>query len=311
MNGLSAETFPAMPIHLPHVSRRNFITGLGGSLLLPAYSQTAAKAADETIVAILNDTHIGQKQPADAPAPAHLQATVKALLALEKRPCAVLINGDLALLDGQAGDYARFLELIKPLRDAGLRIHLTLGNQDDRAMFFAALGKSEIASITQNGRQTGVVETRLANLFLLDSLKTVNQAPGELGVAQLDWLAKELDARASKPAIIVAHHNPRLGGDPKHFPGGLEDSEALWQVLAPRKHVKAFVHGHIHHWSLAAHQDIHIINTPAVSYVGNPATSTTGWTMARLSESGIDLTIHTHIADHAWNGERKQLAWRV
>jgi len=34
--------------------------------------------------------------------------------------------------------------------------------------------------------------------------------------------------------------------------------------------MKAYIHGHIHHWSLAAHQDIHIVNTLATSYVADP-----------------------------------------
>lgn len=278
---------------------------------MPALSRAAGAAPDESLIAILNDTHIGQKQPADSQNPSHLRETVKWLLALDKRPAVVLINGDLALLDGQPGDYAAFLELIRPLRESGLPIHLTLGNHDDREVFFEAVRKSEPAPPLDESKHIGVVETSFANLFLLDSLQAVNKAPGELGQPQLEWLTKMLAARSTKPAIIIAHHNPRLGGDPKHFPGGLEDSDALWQMLAPRKHVKAYIHGHIHDWSLAAHQDIHIVNTPAVSYVANPKLSTTGWTMARLSERSIELTIHTHIADHAWNGERKMLEWRV
>lgn len=300
-----------MPIHLPPFSRRRFIAGLGGSLLLPALSPAAGAATDESLIAILNDTHIGQKQPPGSQNPSHLHETVKWLLALDQRPAALLINGDLALLDGQPSDYASFLELIRPLREAGLTVHLTLGNHDDREVFFGAVRNADPTIPLGEAKHIGIVETKFANLFLLDSLKSVNKAPGELGAAQLEWLTKQLDAHTAKPAIIIAHHNPRLGGDPKHFPGGLEDSDALWQVLAPRKHVKAYIHGHIHDWSLAAHQDIHIINTPAVSYVANPKISTTGWTMARVSERSIELTLHTHLADHAWNGLVTKLEWRA
>lgn len=300
-----------MPIHLSPLSRRRFAAGLGSLILQPVLSRAAAAATDESLIAILNDTHIGQKQPADSQNPSHLRETVKWLVALEKCPALVVINGDLAQLDGQPGDYAAFVELIRPLREAGLPVHLTLGNHDDREVFFEGVRKTDPATPLDESKYVGVVETKFANLFLLDSLKLVNKAPGELGAAQIEWLTKQLDARPKKPAIIIAHHNPRLGGDPLHFPGGLEDSEALWQMLAPRKHVKAYVHGHIHHWSRAAHQDIHIVNTPAVSYVANPKTSTTGWTMARLGEHGVELTLHTHIADHEWNGLVTKLEWRA
>lgn len=300
-----------MPIHLPPLSRRRFLAGLGSSIVLPAFTRAATTGADDALIAILNDTHIGEKQPLDSAIPAHLHDTVSYLLALPQPPAAVLINGDLALRDGQPGDYVKFLGLIRPLREAGLSVHLTLGNHDEREIFLDAYRKTNPSAPLQSGRYNGIVETKHANFFLLDSLKQTMIAQGDLGQQQRDWLTKELDARTSKPAIIVAHHNPRLGGDPVHFPGGLEDSEALWQTIAPRKHVKAYIHGHIHHWSLAAHQDIHIINTLATSYVADPTKSTTGWTMARLSERSIELTLHTHSADHPWNGERTTLGWRV
>lgn len=300
-----------MPIHLPPLSRRSFLAGLGSSLVIPSLAGAATTGADDSLIAILNDTHIGEKQPLDSPMPAHLRDTVKYLLALPQPPAAILINGDLALRDGQPGDYVKFLELIRPLREAGLSVHLTLGNHDVREVFLDAYRKTNAAAPLQAGRYNGIIETKHATFFLLDSLKKTMIAPGDLGQQQLDWLTKELDARSGKPAVIVAHHNPNLGGDPVHFPGGLEDSVALWQIIAPRKHVKAYIHGHIHHWSLAVHQDIHIINTLATSYVADPAKSTTGWTMARLSERGIQLNVHTHIADHPWNGEQKMLEWRV
>jgi 3',5'-cyclic AMP phosphodiesterase CpdA len=159
-------------------------------------------------------------------------------------------------------------------------------------------------------RHISVVEPRWANFFLLDSLKETMVTQGQIGLEQRAWLARALDARPSKPAIVMTHHNPRLGGDPLHFPGGLLDSRELWELFASRKHVKAYIHGHIHHRSLAEHKGIHIINTPATSYVGNPEQSTTGWTTARLTADGITLATHTTDPEHAWNGETKRLTWR-
>jgi Icc-related predicted phosphoesterase len=134
---------------------------------------------------------------------------------------------------------------------------------------------------------------------------------GTIGKEQRNWLAKALDQHADKPAIIVTHHNPRLGGDPNHFPGGLIDSNELWKVLVSRRHVKAYTHGHIHDRTNAEHQGIHIINTPATSYVANPTQSTTGWTLARLTPQGVTLTTHTTDKQHSWNGEVKSLTWRL
>jgi 3',5'-cyclic AMP phosphodiesterase CpdA len=133
---------------------------------------------------------------------------------------------------------------------------------------------------------------------------------GLIGDAQMAWLTKLLDAHADKPALLFAHHNPRLGGDPLHFPGGLEDSEALWHELVKRPQVKAYIHGHIHHRDFNSHQGIHILNTPAISFVADKKTSTTGWTMTKLSSTGGSFTTHTHLTDHEWNGIKVDLKWR-
>lgn len=300
-----------MPVSLPARNRRQFLKTFGAVIVSLPVARTLADEVDEDLIAILNDVHIGEKQPAGSPVPLHLKTTVDWLLALPKRPAAVLINGDLALKDGQPGDYEFFARLIQPLRDAGLPVHLTMGNHDERDVFYRVLSAEKPSQPVVSAKHVTVVQTHHANFFLLDSLQQTMIAPGELGHQQIAWLGRALDEHAGKPAIVVAHHNPRLGGDPKHFPGGLVDSDALWTLLAPRRHVKAYVHGHIHFRSLAKHEDIHIINTPATSYVADAQTSTTGWTMARLRNDGLTLTTHTHLAEHAWNNQQDVLEWRV
>ena len=296
-----------MPIHL--TSRRQFITQLGAAAALSSLESTAAEV-NEGLIAILNDTHIGAQHPASASIPTNLRSTISYLLALPKRPAAVIINGDLALLDGKRGDYEHFAKLIAPLRDAGVPLHLTMGNHDDRAVFYDVLKSDKPESPAVESKHVGVVKLAGANLFLLDSLKATMVTQGLIGEAQMTWLTKLLDAHADKPALLFAHHNPRLGGDPLHFPGGLEDSEELWQELVKRPQVKAYVHGHIHHRDFNSHQGIHILNTPATSYVADKKTSTTGWTMARLSATGGSFTTHTHLTDHEWNGIKVDLKWR-
>lgn len=300
-----------MPLSLTPASRRSFLRGLGGALVsLPALSR-AATDTDEDLIAILNDPHIGEKQPPGSPVPSHLKATVEWILSQPRKPAAVLVNGDLALRDGQPGDYRFLAEILQPLRTAGVPVHLTMGNHDDRAVFYDVLSREKPAQAVVASRHITVVRTRRANFFLLDSLMKTMIAQGKLGPDQIGWVDRALDAHNDRPAVIVAHHNPRLGGDPLHFPGGLTDSDALWRVMGPRRHVKAYIHGHIHHRSLARHEDIHIVNTPATSYVANPETSTTGWTMARCRDDGMTLTTHTHLPDHPWNGQKDELAWRA
>jgi 3',5'-cyclic-AMP phosphodiesterase len=297
-----------MPIHL--TSRRQFIAQLGAAVTL-SHSQAMAADVDESLIAILNDTHIAEKHPANSPMPTHLRETVANLVGLQKRPATVVINGDLALNNGQAGDYTHFAKLIAPLREAGIPVHLTMGNHDDRSVFYDVLKSEKQADAPVASKHVGLVQTAKANLFLLDSLKAPNVAQGLLGDEQLSWLAKLLDAHNDKPALIFAHHNPRLDGEEIHFQRGLEDSAPLWHLLTARSQVKAYIHGHIHHRNHSQHRKIHILNTPATSFVANPTQSTTGWTMLRLGETGAVATTHTHLPNHPWNGATTELRWRA
>lgn len=297
-----------MPIHL--TSRRQFIAQLGSAMVFSDLDSQAAET-DESLIAILNDTHIGAAHPEDSPVPTHLRQTVAYLVGLPKRPAAVVINGDLALNDGQPGDYVHFAKLIAPLLEADIPVHLTMGNHDNRDVFQTVLNSEQKNNTPVKSKHVAVVRTAHANLFLLDSLKSPGVAQGLLGDEQRRWLIRQLDEHSDKPALVFAHHNPRLGGEEKHFPGGLEDSEPLWEELSSRPHVKAYIHGHIHHRNHFQHRGIHLLNTPATSFVANPETSTTGWTMARLLPTGGTFTTHTHLPKHVWNGAAFDLKWRV
>lgn len=301
-----------MPIHLATLNRRRFLQAAGASVLLYARRAKAAETADveSDLVYLLNDTHIGEKHPEDSPVPSHLRQVVAELVNRPRKPACVLINGDLALKDGQPEDYRHLGKLLLPLRKAGIETHLTLGNHDNREAFYEILSEQRPENPPVESRHIAIVETQHANFFLLDSLQKTMVTPGTIGQSQLEWLASALDRLSAKPAIVVTHHNPRLGGDPLHFPGGLIDSQELWSVIGPRKWVKAYIHGHIHDRSYAEHEGIHILNTPATSYVADPKTSTTGWTTAKLTANGITLTTHTTDARHPWNGESKTLTWR-
>ena len=301
-----------MPFHFPAGNRRQFLLTVGAGLVACTTDVSGGEAeVEDDLVYLLNDTHIGEKHPADSSVPSHLRQVVGELTGLKQKPACVLINGDLALRDGQPGDYRHLARLLEPLRKARLNVHLTLGNHDHRDVFYEVMKEEQPENPPVESKHISVVRTRHANFFLLDSLKETMVTQGTIGEKQRAWLATALDAHPGKPAIIVTHHNPRLGGDPLHFPGGLIDSAELWELLASRRQVKAYIHGHIHDRSLAEHKGIHIINTPATSYVADPKLSTTGWTTARLTAGGVTLTTHTTDAKHPWNGEAETLKWRA
>lgn len=298
------------------LSRRRFLAGSASAALASVASSriaiAAPRPADPDLWALLSDTHVSQNTsvaPNGQNISENLRHVVAYLTSLERPPAAVTINGDCAHNAGLDGDYRQFAQLLVPLAEAGLPVHLTLGNHDDRATFLRVLDHQRPGAVED--RCVTVVEGRRANWFLLDSLIRVNTPPGELGRAQLDWLSDQLDRRRDKPAIVMLHHNPRAGVPRSDWPFGLVDTDALLAVLSPRRHVKAIVHGHIHRFGLAEHEGMHIINTCAVGYVGKPQEDTTGWIMARLTDSGIDLTRYAIDPQHPNHGREYRLRWRA
>ena len=301
-----------MPIHLPPISRRAFLKGslaAGASALSAPRLVAADRAAERETWALLADTHIAADRDASRGSTnmaGHLQHVAAKLIQRAMATAGVLIDGDCAFSEGLAGDYSTLLELLRPVRTAGLNVHLTLGNHDHRDRFWHAVPETKSPDRPIENRHVAVVESPLANWFLLDSLMETNVTPGKLGKAQIKWLARELDARAQKPAIIVGHHHPirQLQGS------GLTDSLALFDVLGPRRQVKAYIFGHTHHWRVSRWDDIHLVNLPPVAYPfvrSDPS----GWVEMTLRGDGASLQLHSIDSEHRAHGEKVDLPWRA
>ena len=255
-----------MPFHLrsPDVrlSRRDFLAGLalGGATL--ALAEPAAGDEEGPWFALVSDTHIpadrGQKAFGQVPAE-NLRIVVADILSRPRRPEGVLINGDLALKDGKPGDYAAFLTLLEPLRRAGVPIHLTLGNHDDRGHFRQAIRGLIPADSAVEEKHAGAFEVLGRRFLLLDSLDKVDKVPGRLGEAQLAWLAHELDAHKDVPTVVFVHHPPHSGTRWKRH-DALLDGDALLDVVEPRPWVESLVFGHTHRWSQTTEYGLELVN---------------------------------------------------
>ena len=187
-----------MPFHLWPTTRRDFLAGLiaGGTSLALGHDAKAAKAEPDAWFALLSDTHIDadparinlKQNMAD-----NLKAVVKDILKAPSKPVGLLINGDLARLDGQPGDYTVLLKLLDPIRQAGIPIHFTLGNHDDRGHFREAMKPIVLTSSAVESKYVDSFNALGRRFVLLDSLDQVNHVEGTLGATQLAWLATELD----------------------------------------------------------------------------------------------------------------------
>ncbi|MEI6537456.1 MAG: metallophosphoesterase [Verrucomicrobiaceae bacterium] len=321
-----------MPFLLPPISRRRFISRslatIAGSLLTQRNLLAKAETDDASWI-LLSDTHIDADRfsiAREVNMTTNLEHCIKESLATLSHAAGVILSGDCAHVTGNKADYETFGATIKPLREAGLPVHLLLGNHDDRANFLDALAADAAPSPVEH-RVVACIESPAANWFLLDSLDKVNSTPGRLGAEQLGWLQKALDAKATKPAIIVVHHNVVTGGNKpvlqnaasvssvvatlsKPPQAALQDSADLLDVLRPRKHVKAIIYGHTHVWDVKPDDSgIHLVNLPPTSYVFAPGMPS-GWVHAALRADGMKLELRCLDASHRSHGEMKDLVWR-
>ena len=300
-----------MPIHLPSIPRREFLKRslfAGAGLALSPSLLAATRPVDANSWALLADLHIA----ADAAQIArgitmsrHLRIVSDELLALPKRPAGVFVVGDCAFNSGEKGDYATLMGLLDPLRGGQLPVHLALGNHDQRENFWEALKEEKTAKRPVEERQVALIPTPEVNWFVLDSLEKTLQTPGLLGQAQFDWLAKSLDANTTKPAIVLVHHNPGIEGNM-----GLKDTLAFYEIIRPRKQVKAYIFGHTHKWKVWEDTSgIHLVNLPPVAYIfqqGDPA----GWVHATTRSDGLRMELRCVDNAHKDHGQVVDLKWR-
>ncbi len=304
-----------MPIWLPPISRRGFLrralaAGAAAALGQGCASSDRPKRAQTW--ALLSDIHIAADPRAIHNAvnmTDHLRAVGGEVLAWEERPEAVLINGDLAFQSGELSDYAAVGGLARPWRESGLPICLALGNHDHRGHFWETLRGDKAAPQGLEERQVEVIQGAEVNWFVMDSLIRTLQAPGSLGEAQRNWLARELDRHADKPAVVLTHHQPEPGtGQPEH---ALQDTGKLLEVLRPRRQVKAWFFGHTHRWGIYEEASgIHLINLPPVAYVfeeGRP----NGWVRATAGPAGMRLELRCLDRGHRDHGQIVDLKWRA
>jgi Icc protein len=265
-----------------------------------------ALLADTHISADPNQVYLGTKWPGSPVGEGEhesvnmagcLATAVKSVLALNPRPAHLIVNGDCALSNGKEAEYKEFLRLVEPLRAAGITVHVTIGNHDNRENLWKLL---PFLKQEQMGVQAGVIELPHANLILLDSGKR-----GILGDQQLDWLAKQLDQRADKPALIFGHYNPYPNRGVRPI-RGMRDGPSLLKLLAERKHARGYFYGHTHEWQYDRRDHLHLINQPAVSYYFGKGHAH-GWVDMKLTETSADLELHCINRKHPQHGERRQI----
>jgi 3',5'-cyclic-AMP phosphodiesterase len=306
-------TKKVMPLSLPPISRRSFLGRSLAALSGLSFSPKLLAGASEPSArswALISDLHLAANRDLVSRGinmTQHFQQVSAEILGMAELPAAVMVTGDCAYNSGELSDYALLANLLTPIRKKGLPVHLTLGNHDHREHFWQTFTEEKKAIRPLLDHQMGLLRTAEANWFILDSLETTLSSPGLLGTEQLHWLATSLDANPAKPALLVIHHNPGLNGGNL----GLKDTLPLFEVIRPRKQVKAYIYGHTHAWNVETDTSgIHLINLPPVSYVFRDS-QPSGWVNAVLNDHGMRLELLCIDRTHPDHRQQVKLDWRA
>ena len=189
-----------------------------------------------------------------------LQRVVDDVLAQNPRPAHAIVNGDCARTNGHEAEYREFLRLIHPIREAGITVHVTIGNHDNREQLWKA---APDLKVEKGGRHVGTIALPKGEIILLDSEKST------LGAEQLKWLREELadNERQDVPMLGFIHYNPYPRSGIRPLKGlSSKESDSLLALVTEQKRAKALFFGHTHDWKVEKWIDVHMINQPPVGY---------------------------------------------
>ena len=235
------------------VGRRGFLREMVGASMGVALAGCATPAAkdrfDDALSVFISDLHIGGANPKLDYTHGKLARVVDEILALRPLPARVVCFGDIALTYGLAADYAVSRPMLQRLIDAGIELHLTMGNHDRRSNFlkyWPEYGKDQLVP----GRFTRVISLGDADLVLLDTLKgtdtrgerDMGPVEGTIDPAQLKWF-EDFVAKAKRPFFVGSHQ----------FSDLYIDGEKPLTRAAKSDFFAGWIHGHDHSWCSLPH----------------------------------------------------------
>jgi hypothetical protein len=292
--------------HRP-ISRKKFLKNslkYAGALssvgIFYQYSNGNEKKEDFHI-ALLADTHIrayqGEQYRGFFPYK-NLEEVVKQVL--EQHPEMVLINGDVARLDGQLGDYVAIQEILSGLSD--IPAVMTLGNHDDRENFYTIFNKEDSRKQSIENKHVLVIERPDLRMILMDSLMYVNKTPGLLGRQQRDWIDGFLRNTDDRPVFVFFHHTPYDGDT------DLLDSDRLFNILEKYRKAKAVFYGHSHVYRYSERNHLKLINLPAVGY-NFIDSQPIGWIDAKINATKGIFRLFAIGGNMEKDGDVREITW--
>jgi Icc protein len=235
------------------------------------------------LLAQLSDPHLGADWGGPDPA-AKLAAAVDAVLAMPRRPDAVLVSGDLADTPTDA-EYEQARDLLARLETP---LYVLPGNHDDRA------GLRRHFDVPGAGGEPVHYAADLGplRLVVLDTTRPGEDA-GALDPERLDRLDAELARAPEQPTLLAMHHPPLLTGIPAWDEFGLPaaDRKGLGEVLARHRQVGRIAGGHVHRAITAGLAGRPVLAVPSTYVQGRLNFEAAGFDLAPEEPAGF--AIHT------------------
>jgi 3',5'-cyclic AMP phosphodiesterase CpdA len=171
--------------------------------------------------------------------PRMLERCVRKILALPRRPDALVATGDLTE-HATAQEYGLLAELLAPL---DMPIFLAVGNHDERRALQAAFPQHRHLC-DDDGFVQYAIDDFEVRLVVLDTV--IPRAPGgELCGRRLHWLDRTL-AASDRPTIVAQHHPPFVTGLSFMDQMGMKNPAAEAAVIARHPQVERVISGHFH-----------------------------------------------------------------
>jgi Icc protein len=194
------------------------------------------------IIAQISDTHIALDTPDADRRIRDFEAAIADINTLDPAPDVIFHTGDI-VHNGRPDEYA---EAVRILAEARAPVYVIPGNKDDRANLRAAFSPHGYLMPGSDFIQYAI-EDYPVRLIAVDTLN-IRSNKGDFCPERAKRLVELIDADASKPIAVFAHHPPfevKVGPDPINFETS-EMMERLRQALQHSGRVVAIFSGHVH-----------------------------------------------------------------